>query len=114
MIEKVILDYLNEHIGRPVWMERPKGEDLPEEYVLMDKTGSSCKDHIHTVIIALQSYAASMINASALNEIVKSTMDNLIELDEIGSSKLNSDYNFTDTQKKNYRYQAVYEITHHK
>ena len=113
MIEKVILDYLNQHIGRLVWMEIPKGEDLPEEYVLMDKTGSSCKDHIHTAIIALQSSADSMINASALNEIVKSTMDNLIELDEIGSSKLNSDYNFTDTQKKKYRYQAVYEITHH-
>lgn len=40
-------------------------------------------------------------------------MQKLIEKDEISRVKLNSDYNFTDTQKKKYRYQAIYEITYY-
>jgi len=34
-------------------------------------------------------------------------------LNEIGKVKLNSDYNFTDTVTKQYRYQAVYDISHY-
>ena len=38
MIEKVLLDYLNENLGNvKAFMERPK--DPPEEYVLIEKTG---------------------------------------------------------------------------
>ena len=39
-------------------------------------------------------------------------MDNIISLDSISKSKLNSDYNFTDTTKKQYRYQAVYDLVY--
>ena len=113
MIEKTVLDYLNDRLDVPVWMEIPKGEVLPEEYVLLEKTGSRRSNHIDSVMMAIQSHADRMENAALLNEEVKQAMDDLIVLDEIGSSKLNSDYNFTDTQKKKYRYQAVYEITHH-
>ena len=48
-----------------------------------------------------------------INEEVKAAMDEIIVLPEISRSKLNSDYNFTDTEKKRYRYQAVYDITHY-
>ena len=113
MIEKTVLDYLNNKLGCPVWMEIPKGEVIPAEYVLLEKTGSSCRDRIHSAMLAIQSYADRMENAALLNEAVKQAMDEIVVLKEIGSSKLNSDYNFTDTQKKEYRYQAVYEITHH-
>lgn len=113
MIEKIVLDYLNNCLIPPVWMEIPKGEELPAEYVLLEKTGSTCKNRIHSAMFAIQSYADRMENAAILNEAVKNAMDNMVILDEIGSSKLNSDYNFTDTDKKKYRYQAVYEITHH-
>ena len=51
-----------------------------------------------------------MYKASELNEIVKEKMDDLITLPNISKSSLNSDYNFTDTQTKKYRYQAVYDI----
>ena len=37
-------------------------------------------------------------------------MRNIIELDNVSKAKLNSDYNYTDTAKKRYRYQAVYEV----
>ena len=51
-----------------------------------------------------------MLNAAVLNDKVKKAMDKMIELPEISSCKLNSDYNFTDTETKRYRYQAVYNI----
>ena len=37
-------------------------------------------------------------------------MYDLIELDEITSLHLNSDYDYTDTTIKKYRYQAVFDI----
>lgn len=113
MIEKIVLDYLNNALPVPVWMEIPKGETLPEEYVLLEKTGSSIENYIHYSTLAIQSYADSMYAAAALNEAVKAAMDAIIILDAIGKSKLNSDYNFTDTETKEYRYQAVYDITHY-
>ena len=62
---------------------------------------------------AFQSYSNSMYGAAALNEVVKQAVDSLIEIDSIASVKLNSDYNFTDTTTKKYRYQAVYDIKHY-
>ena len=36
----------------------------------------------------------------------------LPELDAVSASRLNSDYNFTDTTTKRYRYQAVYDLVY--
>ena len=37
-------------------------------------------------------------------------MEDIVELDSISQAELNTDYNFTDTQTKRYRYQAVYDL----
>ncbi|OOV85805.1 hypothetical protein BTA35_0216720, partial [Oceanospirillum linum] len=62
---------------------------------------------------AFQSYAPSMYEAAVLNEAVKETVEGMIELDEISKIKLNSDYNYTDTTTKEYRYQAVFDMNHY-
>ena len=54
-----------------------------------------------------------MYEADELNAAVNLAADGLIENDLISRAALNSDYNFTDTAKKGYRYQAVYNITYH-
>lgn len=108
MIEKIIYDYLNSCMDVPVYME--KQDAMPETYVLIEKTGSSVSNYIYSATFAIQSYSTSMYKASELNEIVKEKMDDLITLPNISKSSLNSDYNFTDTQTKKYRYQAVYDI----
>ena len=108
MIEKIVLDYMKGCLNVPVYMERPEKE--PDEYVLIEKTGSSTENYISSATFVLQSYANSMYFAAELNEKVKTAMDNIIVLDDISKSKLNSDYNFTDTTKKKYRYQAVYDL----
>ena len=113
MIEKTVLDFLDEELSVPVWMEIPEGETLPDQFVLLEKTGSRSGDHIRSATLAVQSYADSMENAAKLNEDVKEVMDRLTELSRITRSELNSDYNFTDREKKQYRYQAVYVITHY-
>ena len=111
MIEITVLNYLKEQIDVPVYMERP--EDDTGEYVVIEKTSSSRSDHICQAAFAFQSFGNTLLRAAEINEDVKAIMDDIIELPEITRSQLNSDYNFTDTAKKRYRYQAVYDITHY-
>lgn len=110
MIEATVLNYLKEALTVPVRMEVP--ENPPRRYVVLEKTGSSRMNRLNTATIAAQSYAESLVEAAKLNEEVKAAIDNMIELDAISACRLNSDYNFTDTQTKNYRYQCVYIITY--
>lgn len=111
MIEKILLNYLNSKLTVPVVMEEPA--DKPESFVVIQKTGSSRVNYIFSATIAVQSYGASLLKAAELNEAVKDAMLNIIEVGEVASCRLNSDYNFTDSQTKRYRYQAVFELTHY-
>lgn len=111
MIEKTILDHLNNVLNVPAYMERPEGP--PDRYVLIEKTGSGKRNHICDATIAVQSYAPTLFRAAELNEEVKEAMEAAIELDNICRVNLNSDYNFTNTAMKQYRYQAVFDITHY-
>lgn len=110
MIEVVVLQHLASVLDVPVYMERP--ENVQGAFVLLEKTGSSRTNKVNKATFACQSYAPSMYKAAELNEQVKSAMDSLIESDLISESALNSDYNFTDTADKSYRYQAVYDLVY--
>ena len=110
MIEKTILDYLSEHLAVPVYMEEPINK--PASYVLIERTGSSESDLIETTTFALQSYGASLYDAAALNMEVKAQIKQAVELPSISAVYINSDYNFTDTETKRYRYQCVAVVTH--
>ena len=110
MIETIILNYLLNKLSEPVYMERPV--DHPAKYVLLEKTGSSVEDHIRTATFAVQSYGQTMYDAAELNERVKEALEASITLPEIFRAKLNSDYNYTDTASKVYRYQAVFDFVY--
>lgn len=111
MIELTIKQYLDGHLDVPSFFEHEA--DMPESYVLFEKTGSSKRNLLSSATFAFQSYAPSLYEAATLNEKVKSVVEGLIHLDEIRGVSLNSDYNFTDTETKEYRYQAVFDIEHH-
>lgn len=112
MIEVTILNYLNEKLSTPVYMERPK--ETPSKFYILEKTGGAQENHINSSTFVIQSYADSLYNAASMNDEVKSVMlDELIELGIIASVRLNSDYNYTDTTTKQYRYQAVFDIVHY-
>ena len=114
MIEKTILDYLTSNLDVPVYMERP--EEVPDSWVLIEKTGSgfSRRGCLFTAMIAVQSYAPSMYEAAVLNEQVRDLMLAIAGSEgDVTRCELNSDYNFTDTTTKEYRYQAVFDMTHY-
>lgn len=111
MIEETVLNHMDDKLSVFVGMEVP--DNPPSKYVVIEKTSSSRVNHIDSATFAFQSYAPSMVEAAELNEAVKAAADSLIELAVISKAALNSDYNFTDTSKKGYRYQAVYNITYH-
>lgn len=108
MIELIIKEYLEDHLSVPSFSEHQ--DDMPERYVIFEKTSSSKQNHLSSATIAFQSYAESLYEAAKLNEELKSVVEDLIKLDEISKVKLNSDYNFTDTTTKQHRYQAVFDI----
>ena len=115
MIETIIKNFLESKLSVPVLMEKPKSK--ASHFVLIERTGGAQKNHIPSAIITIQSYGASKYDAASLNEEVKGWMldgrEGLITLDDVVSVDLNSDYDFTDTSTKRYRYQGVYEITHY-
>ena len=108
MIETTVLNYLDGVLTEPCSMEVP--ENPPETFVVIEKTGSSRANRVNSATFAIQSYAGTMEKAAELNEKVKTAMDNIITLSDIGGVYLNSDYNFTNTQTEKYRYQAVYVL----
>ena len=111
IIEKIVLDYLNDVLPVPAYMEMPKNP--PTEFVLIEKTGSSLSDHLGNAIFAIQSHSDTLYKAAVPNDVVKREMLDIVVLDDIASCGLNSDYNFTDGAMKDYRYQAVFVINHY-
>lgn len=109
MIVKLI-EYLTDHLDVFVGMEAP---EQTTGYILIDQTGSDTRNHITTTTIAIQSYGATLYEAMLLNDSLKAVMNGFVELDEVASVKLATDYNFTNTETKQYRWQAVYQITHY-
>lgn len=114
MIEEILYDFLSEKMSTPVKTEIPK--DPPLKFYLIEKTGGSETNFIKRATVAIQSYGSSLFEAAEQNELLKKTIlaaDGLIMLDSIVSVALSSDYNYTDTTTKRYRYQAVFEIVHY-
>ncbi len=111
MIEKLILDHLTAE-GVTAHLEIPEGGGTPP-FCVIEKTGGGQENYIRHATVAIQSYGASMYLAASLNEQVIQIMENIVSLPEIASCELNSDYNFADTTKKKYRYQAVFDLVYY-
>ena len=111
MIEKTLLDYLSGTLDFGVYMEVPEAPGSTE-YILIEKTGESEEDFVCRATFAIQSYADSMYRAAEINSAVKQAMDEVTKETSVTKAILNSDYNFTDTSQKKYRYQAVYELVY--
>lgn len=111
MIEITVLNYLASVLPVAVVMEVP--ESPPERFVLLKKADGGKENHLPYAMFTAQSYGQTLLEAAELNEQVKTAMEKITELDEISGCYLNSDYNFTDTASKRYRYQAVFDIYHY-
>lgn len=116
MIEKIVYDFLSTNMNVPVFLETPI--NAPKTYVLITKTGSGESDKIRNATFIAQSYATSLYDAALLNEDVKTQMCGNDTVPGLNGSNLvygvslNSDYDYTDTETKRYRYQAVFDLTY--
>lgn len=111
MIEIIVRDHLAA-AGITAVTEIPEG-GVAKPYALVEKTGGGRENHIRSATVAVQSYGETLFAAAVLNERVLAAMDELCVLPEVSSCELNSDYNYTDPEKKEYRYQAVFDIVYY-
>ena len=111
MIELIVKNYLSTKLDIPIVFEHQ--QNLPKKFILIQKTSGSRENFLNSSTVAIQSYAESMFESAKLNEKIKNLMYDLITVAEVSRVKLNSDYNFTDTETKRYRYQAIFDIYHY-
>lgn len=115
IIEETLISYLTQTFGDaglPVYAMTPK-QDVPRNYIVIDKTGSGHTNGIDRATIAIQSISSdSLLKAAEINEDVIDAMGDFVATTNIFGVRLQADYNFTNTQTKQFRYQAVYEITY--
>lgn len=115
IIEETLVSYLETALhdsGYPVYAMTPK-QDVPRNYVVIDKTGSMHTNGIDRATIAIQSISSdSLLKAVEINEDVIDAMKSFDRETDVFGAHLQSDYNFTNTATKQFRYQAVYEINY--
>ena len=93
-----------------VYAERPK--DPPGEYYLIELTGADEINHIRRATMAVQSISgASLVRAAEMNEACLKAMPLIVQTTEdISCCRMNSAYNFTNPETREYRYQAVFDL----
>ena len=111
IIENLLLDEIQTRTGIATYPKVPA--NMPGQFYVISKTGSTFENQIHTSTIAIQSYGKTQLETATMNENVKDAMLSLISLDEISAVAINSDYIYTDTSEKKDRYQAGSVITHY-
>ena len=112
MIEKIVYDFLKSQEMNVYFEESDRPESV-NEYLVISKTSSGGGEFLRNSTIVIKSYSESLYLASMLNDRVKDLMKQIVMFDEITKCILNSDYEYTDTAKKKYRYQAVFDIYHY-
>lgn len=110
-IEEFVVLYLSGRLPVPVSGDVPS--PMPASFVTVEKTGSGSADKIKSATIAVQSWAASRDAAARLCAEVEAVMAGLVAEPEISRCTLDTSYNFTDTTRKIFRYQAIFSVVHY-
>lgn len=109
MIEQAIIEFLQDALGVPCSASTPANP--PEEYIVVEQTGSGQDDHLDKATVAVRSCAPTRYRAALLDKRVRAAMLlDLVALPWAVRVSLNSSYPFTDTASKQERYQAVFDI----
>lgn len=115
-IEQFVIDYLERTLGISAYgqiPENPNPSDDPQDFIVVQLTGSTMADHLWESTLAIQSYSDTLAKASRLNSRAVRAMLDIISEKEISRSYLNSAYEYTDESTKQHRYQAVFVLNHY-
>lgn len=112
MIETILCEYLGSALTYPVFFEKPK-DNIPAEYVLVEKTGGGTSEHVGEATVAIQTIGVSLLRAAEMAYEVEEAMHDAVSRHEITSVETNSIYNHTHDMvgtTKEYQYQGVYSV----
>lgn len=115
IIEQKVIEYL---VGDdypdatvPIYAETPIAPPL--EYYIVQLTSADETDFVRSATVAIQSVSEiSLWNAAQMCEWIIEAMRAFDTVENVFSCDLNSAYNWTDTDTKQYRYQAVFDISY--
>ena len=113
IIEKIVLDYLTSLKFKELVMPGSRYLVVPEDKILLVPDGQVLDVPCYTERPEEEPDSLSLYEAAVLNDKVKEAMRDIVKLPSVSSCELNSDYNFTYTAMKAYRYQAVFVITYY-
>lgn len=110
LIEAIVISHLASELKTDnVFAERPA--DPPAQYYVIEKTSAGEKNHVSRATVAVQSISSgSMLEAAQMSKDAEKAMKRLISVANVSAVRLNSAYNFTNPETKEYRYQAVFDI----
>jgi len=110
LIEAIVISHLATELKTDnVFAERPA--DVPAKYFVIEKTSAGEKNHVSRATIAVQSISSdSMLEAAQMSKNAENAMKRLISVANVSAVRLNSAYNYTNPETKEYRYQAVFDI----
>lgn len=109
LIEAAVIAHLMSTLEtQHVYAERPANP--PEEYYVIERTSSGETNRIQTATIAIQSIGGSLLRAAEMNKAVLQAMPLIVQTTDVSCCRLNSAYNYTDTETRQYRYQAVFDL----
>lgn len=113
LIEEKVIAYLSGvEGGHPAYAEVP--QKPPMRFYLVERTSGTESNLVRSATIAIRCVTySSLYDAAMMAEGLKEIMAGFTDATEnVFSCRLNSMYNYTDTDTKQYRYQAVFDISY--
>ena len=110
LIEATVIRHLAAALNTAdVYAERP--DTVPAKYYVIEKTSAGKDNHVSVATVAVQSVSSvSLLEAAQMSKDAEQAMENLISVEDVSAVRLNSAYNYTNPETKEYRYQAVFDI----
>ena len=112
-IEEIVIGYLTSKgiADGAVYAEVP-ANDIPDNYVLIQRSSGSINNHIRQLGLYTEARSRnSKVDAARLHEDVIAVMQSIRDETPLFRCDLNADYDAAQTSTKEYRYQALWEIT---
>lgn len=111
MIELDIKNFIDANLTHPAYMQKPNSNGA---FFVIEKIGESQEEHIRYATVAIQSYGSSLYESAQIADTLNDAMIyDFVSLPNVVKVKLNSSYNFPDTEEKRFRYQSVFDITYY-
>ena len=110
LIEATVISHLASVLGTDdVFAERPVNP--PSCYYVIEKTAAGKKNHVSMATVAVQSISSdSLLEAAQMSKDAEMAMETITGVTDVSCCRLNSAYNFTDAETKEYRYQALFDL----